>query len=79
MSSDRPEPVVLGLWYEDFNEKDERLSPGRTITESRFPTIHAGMYYKNTDLLYLRLRLACLCWWMALPLQRGSMRAIPLC
>ena len=27
MSSDRPEPVVLGLWYEDFNEKDERLSP----------------------------------------------------
>ncbi len=34
MSSDRPEPVVLGLWYEDFNEKDERLSPGRTITES---------------------------------------------
>jgi acyl dehydratase len=30
----KPEPVVLGLWYEDFVEGAERLSPGRTITES---------------------------------------------
>jgi len=30
----KPEPVVLGLWFEDFNEGEERLSPGRTITES---------------------------------------------
>lgn len=28
------EPVVLGLWYEDFKLGEERLSPGRTITES---------------------------------------------
>lgn len=30
----KPEPVVLGLWYEDFVEGAERLSPGRTITET---------------------------------------------
>jgi acyl dehydratase len=30
----KPESVVLGLWYEDFKIGDERLSPGRTITES---------------------------------------------
>lgn len=30
----KPEPVVLGLWYEEFAEDVERLSPGRTITES---------------------------------------------
>ena len=30
----KPEPVVLGLWYEEFSEDVERLSPGRTITES---------------------------------------------
>jgi len=29
-----PEPVVLGLWYEDFEPGVERLSPGRTITET---------------------------------------------
>ena len=29
----KPESVVLGLWYEDFVEGIERLSPGRTITE----------------------------------------------
>lgn len=28
------EPVVLGCWYEDFEVGTERLSPGRTITES---------------------------------------------
>jgi acyl dehydratase len=28
------EPVVLGLWFEDFKEGEQRLSPGRTITES---------------------------------------------
>ena len=30
----KPEPVVLGLWFEDFVEGVERLSPGRTITET---------------------------------------------
>lgn len=30
----KPEPVVLGLWFEDFEKGVERLSPGRTITES---------------------------------------------
>lgn len=30
----QPEPVVLGLWYEDFDTEQERLSPGRTITEA---------------------------------------------
>lgn len=30
----KPEPVVLGLWFEDFSVDQERLSPGRTITES---------------------------------------------
>lgn len=30
----KPEPVVLGLWYEEFSQDVERLSPGRTITES---------------------------------------------
>ena len=29
----KPEPVVLGLWFEDFVIGEERLSPGRTITE----------------------------------------------
>lgn len=29
-----PEPVVLGLWWEDFEEGQEHLSPGRTITEA---------------------------------------------
>jgi acyl dehydratase len=29
-----PEPVVLGLWFEDFETGSERLSPGRTITEA---------------------------------------------
>ena len=28
------EPVVLGLWFEDFVVGEERLTPGRTITES---------------------------------------------
>lgn len=28
-----PEPVVLGLWFEDFKIGEERLSPGRTISE----------------------------------------------
>ncbi len=32
--SAKPESVVLGLWYEDFKIGEERLSPGRTITES---------------------------------------------
>jgi acyl dehydratase len=31
---DKPEEVVLGLWFEEFEEGKERLSPGRTITES---------------------------------------------
>jgi acyl dehydratase len=30
----QPEPVILGLWYEDFKLGEERLSPGRTITEA---------------------------------------------
>jgi acyl dehydratase len=30
----KPESVVLGLWFEDFRIGEERLSPGRTITES---------------------------------------------
>ena len=30
----KPESVVLGLWYEDFRIGEERLSPGRTITET---------------------------------------------
>jgi acyl dehydratase len=30
----KPERVVLGLWFEDFKIGEERLSPGRTITES---------------------------------------------
>jgi acyl dehydratase len=30
----KPESVVLGFWYEDFKIGEERLSPGRTITES---------------------------------------------
>src|SRR3954463_12542491 len=30
----QPEQVVLGLWFEDFTIGEERLSPGRTITES---------------------------------------------
>lgn len=30
----QPEPVVLGCWFEDFVENQERLSPGRTITEA---------------------------------------------
>ena len=30
----KSESVVLGLWYEDFVIGRERLSPGRTITES---------------------------------------------
>ena len=30
----KPESVVLGLWYEDFKIGEERLSPGRTITET---------------------------------------------
>ncbi len=30
----QPEPVVLGLWFEDFDPSQERLSPGRTITET---------------------------------------------
>ena len=38
----QPEQVVLGLWYEDFNLEDERLSPGRTITEGDF-TNFAGL------------------------------------
>ena len=29
----KPEPVILGLWYEDFEIGKERLTPGRTITE----------------------------------------------
>jgi acyl dehydratase len=29
-----PEPVVLGLWFEDFETGSERQSPGRTITEA---------------------------------------------
>lgn len=29
-----PEPVVLGCWFEDFAQDQERLSPGRTITEA---------------------------------------------
>jgi acyl dehydratase len=28
------EPVVLGMWFEDFEPEQKRLSPGRTITES---------------------------------------------
>jgi len=28
------EPVVLGLWFEDFEKGVERLSPGRTVTEA---------------------------------------------
>ncbi|HEX6979733.1 MAG TPA: MaoC/PaaZ C-terminal domain-containing protein [Alphaproteobacteria bacterium] len=28
-----PEPVVLGCWFEDFKVGEVRLSPGRTITE----------------------------------------------
>jgi acyl dehydratase len=28
------EPVVLGLWFEDFVVGVERLTPGRTVTES---------------------------------------------
>jgi acyl dehydratase len=32
--SAQPEPVVLGLWFEEFEIGSERLSPGRTITES---------------------------------------------
>ena len=32
----KPEPVVLGLWFEDFKEGEERLSPGRTLTEGDF-------------------------------------------
>jgi len=28
------EPVVLGSWYEEFKLDEERLSPGRTITEA---------------------------------------------
>jgi acyl dehydratase len=30
----KPESVVLGLWFEDFKLGVERLSPGRTITET---------------------------------------------
>lgn len=30
----KPESVVLGLWFEDFKLGEERLSPGRTITET---------------------------------------------
>jgi acyl dehydratase len=30
----KPESVVLGLWFEDFKLGEERLSPGRTITEA---------------------------------------------
>jgi acyl dehydratase len=30
----QPEQVVLGLWFEDFRIGEERLSPGRTITEA---------------------------------------------
>ncbi len=30
----KPESVVLGLWFEDFRIGEERLSPGRTVTES---------------------------------------------
>lgn len=30
----KPERVVLGLWFEDFAVGEERISPGRTITES---------------------------------------------
>jgi len=30
----KPESVVLGLWFEDFEIGKELLSPGRTITES---------------------------------------------
>lgn len=37
-----PASVVLGLWYEDFNIGEERLSPGRTITESDLMTF-AGL------------------------------------
>jgi acyl dehydratase len=29
-----PEQVVLGCWFEDFEVGQQRLSPGRTITES---------------------------------------------
>jgi acyl dehydratase len=29
----KPESVVLGLWFEDFKVGEERLSPGRTVTE----------------------------------------------
>ena len=31
---DQPEQVVLGLWFEEFEIGSERLSPGRTVTES---------------------------------------------
>lgn len=34
MMATRPESVVLGLWFEDFKVGEQRLSPGRTITES---------------------------------------------
>ncbi|MEX2631244.1 MAG: MaoC/PaaZ C-terminal domain-containing protein [Tistlia sp.] len=30
----QPEPVVLGCWFEDFVENEERLTPGRTVTEA---------------------------------------------
>ena len=38
----QPEQVVLGLWVEDFRIGEERLSPGRTITEGDVMTF-AGL------------------------------------
>ncbi len=38
----KPEPVVLGLWFEDFKVGEERLSPGRTITETDL-VVFAGL------------------------------------
>ena len=38
----QPEQVVLGLWFEDFRIGEERLSPGRTITEGDVMTF-AGL------------------------------------
>ena len=30
----QPEPTIRGLWYEDFVIGEERVSPGRTVTEA---------------------------------------------
>ena len=55
--AEHSEPVVLGLWYEDFEIGEEMLSPGRTITEAdlvNFAGVTGDYSQVHTDTEYCR-------------------------